>query len=395
MSEISARKLDLLDGSFYAGDPDPTYAWLREQAPVYRDDTNGLWGVSRYDDIVHIERHPELFCSSRGYRPNLDADPSMIGRDDPRHLAQRRAMFQRFTPRAVRGYESGIRATVTELIDGFAARGHCDLVAEYAIPLPVITILGLIGFDPADWPEFAVIAETTNAAGGGPRYLTEETFRLGGTYFERFGELLERRRTERTDDLASLMLDAHEDGSVPREDGDFGMEGLLLLNGGSDTTRHVISGAALALLQHPDQLAALRDDPSRIPTAVEEFIRWVTPILNMRRTATRDVELAKTPIREGDELLMMFSSANRDPAHFDAPERFDISRRPNPHLSFGLGTHFCLGASLARLELRVAFEELLRRLPDLRLAPGHEPRFTPSAFVRGLEALELEFTPES
>jgi cytochrome P450 family 142 subfamily A polypeptide 1 len=182
---------------------------------------------------------------------------------------------------------------------------------------------------------------------------------------------------------------------VPRDDAELGMEGLLLLNGGSDTTRHVISTAAWTLLQHPDQLALLRDEPARIPTAVEEFIRWVSPILNMRRTATRDTEIARTRIREGDEVLMMFASANRDETKFHEPERFDVTRSPNPHISFGLGTHFCLGASVARLELRVAFEELLRRLPDLRIAPGFEPRFTPNAFVRGLESLRLEFTPEA
>jgi len=395
MSEAEVRDLDLLEGAFYAGNPDPTYAWLRHHAPVYRDEVNALWGVSRYDDIVTMERHPEWFCSGQGYRPNLGADSSMIGRDDPRHLAQRRVIFQRFTPRNVRKLEENVRATVASLIDGFARRGRCDLVAEYAIPLPVITVLDLIGFDRKEWPRFAEIAEKTNAGGGGPRYLTDESMQLGGEFFQRFAELKAARERERADDLTSLMLDAHEDGSVQREDGEFGMEGILLLNGGSDTTRHVISTAAHALLQHPEQHALLRDEPSRIPTAVEEFIRWVTPILNMRRTATQDLELGGTAISEGDELLMMFSSANRDEAHFDEPERFDVTRNPNPHLAFGLGTHFCLGASLARLELRVAFEELLRRLPDLRIAPGFEPSIIPNAFVRGLESLEVEFTPEA
>jgi cytochrome P450 family 142 subfamily A polypeptide 1 len=218
--------------------------------------------------------------------------------------------------------------------------------------------------------------------------------RLAGVFFERFEELRKTRDAGRADDLVSLMLSARDDGSVLRDDGEVGMEGLLLLNGGSDTTRHVISGAMLALLQHPDQLSRLAQDPDLMPTAVEEFIRWVTPILNMRRTATRDLDLAGTPVREGDEILMMFSSANRDETKFEAPERFDVTRDPNPHLAFGLGTHFCLGASLARLELRVAFEELLRRLPDLHLAPGFEPTFVPNAFVRGLGSLELEFTPE-
>ena len=171
---------------------------------------------------------------------------------------------------------------------------------------------------------------------------------------------------------------------------------VLLIVAGNETTRNAISHAMLALIEHPDQRQLLIDDPSRIPTAVEELIRYVTPILNMRRTATRDVELHGQLIREGDEVLLMYSSGNRDEAVFDDPQRFDVTRSPNNHIAFGFGTHFCLGASLARLELRVFFEELLRRLPDISPAPGiTSPEIVPGAFVRGIRTLPAVFTPES
>jgi cytochrome P450 family 142 subfamily A polypeptide 1 len=201
------------------------------------------------------------------------------------------------------------------------------------------------------------------------------------------------RRAEPRDDLLSRMVRA-AGAELLRSDDEIALEALLLLNGGSDTTRHVIAGATLALVRHPEALRRLAAAPAAIPIAVEEFVRWVTPILNMRRTATRDAELHGRRIREGDEVLLCYGAANRDPRVFADAQRFDPWRDPNPHLAFGFGTHFCLGASLARLELRVAFEELLRRIPDLRLAPGAEPAWVPNAFTRGLASLPLEFTPE-
>lgn len=386
------RELDLLDGDFYAGDPDPTYRWLRTHAPVYRDRTNQLWGISRYDDIVHVERHPELFCSGRGFRPNFPGDASMIGQDDPRHLLQRRLFNSSLTPRKVLDLEPLVRETVTGLLDAFADRGECDVVRDVAIPLPVMLVIRLIGFDVEAWPVFAEIAETTNAAGGGPRYLNESVMKAVLLWRERIHALIGSRRDERRTDATSAMLDAHEARRVERSDDDMAMEALLLLNGGSDTTRHVIGGATLALLEHPEQLELLRREPERIPVAVEEFIRWVTPILNMRRTATETHELHGQTIAAGDELVLMYSSANRDERVFEDPENFDVTRRHNQHVAFGFGTHFCLGASLARLELRVMFEELVRRIPDWRLAPGSEPRILPSAFTRGYEAVPIEFT---
>jgi cholest-4-en-3-one 26-monooxygenase len=386
-----AGAIDLLDGDLYAGDPDPTYAWLRGHAPVYRDEVNQLWGVSRYDDIVAIEKDPATFCSAEGYRPNLPADDSMIGNDDPRHNERRRLVARRFTPKAVADHEGAVRELVRRLIDAVADRGHCEVVEELAAPLPAMVIGRLLGFDDDLWPRVKYWSETTILAGGGPRYMADSVVEAFGDYCEHAGRVIEARQAAPADDVMSTWTRAETDGVLTADQ--MLSEGLLLIDGGAETTRTVITGALLALTEHPDQYRRLLDDPGLLPVAVEEFIRWVTPILNMRRTATRDAEVAGTPLTRGDELLLMYPSGNRDESIFDAPERFDVGRQPNPHIAFGFGTHFCLGAALARLEVRVMFEELLPRLRNLRLAPSTAPERIPNAFVRVFRSLHVEFDP--
>jgi cytochrome P450 family 142 subfamily A polypeptide 1 len=211
-------------------------------------------------------------------------------------------------------------------------------------------------------------------------------------YCEHAAALADDRRRAPAGDVMSAWTRAEADGVLSPEE--VLSEGLLLVDGGAETTRTVITGAVLALIEHPDQYRRLLDQPELLPVAVEEFIRWVTPILNMRRTATRDTEIASTRVPAGDELLLMYSSANRDEEVFGpTADRFDVGRDPNPHIAFGFGTHFCLGAALARLEIRVMFEELLTRLGDLRLAEGTRPERIPNAFVRGFKSLPIEFTP--
>jgi cytochrome P450 family 142 subfamily A polypeptide 1 len=392
-SPVAARApagaVDLLDGDLYAGDPDPTYAWLRRHAPVYRDEVNQLWGVCRYDDIVAIEKDPATFCSAEGYRPNLPADDSMIGNDDPRHNERRRLVARRFTPKAVAAHEGAVRELARGLVDAVADRGHCEVVEELAAPLPAMVIGRLLGFDDAQWPRVKYWSETTILAGGGPRYMADSVVEAFGDYCEHAARLIEARRTAPADDVMSTWTRAGADGVLSADQ--MLSEGLLLVDGGAETTRTVITGAVLALAEHPDQYRRLVDDPSLLPVAVEEFIRWVTPILNMRRTATRDTEVAGTPVARGDEVLLMYPSGNRDETIFDAPDRFDVGREPNPHIAFGFGTHFCLGAALARLEIRVIFEELLPRLRNLRLATGTAPERIPNAFVRGFRSLHVKF----
>jgi cytochrome P450 family 142 subfamily A polypeptide 1 len=384
-----AGAIDLLDGDLYAGDPDPTYAWLRRNAPLYRDEINRLWGVSRYDDIVAIEKDPATFCSSEGYRPNLPADDSMIGNDDPRHNERRRVVARRFTPKAVAAHEDAVRALARGLVDAVAERGHCEVVEELAAPLPAMVIARLLGFDHDQWPRVKYWSETTILAGGGPRYMADSVAEAFGDYCEHAAALIAARQAAPADDVVSLWTQAEADGVLTPDQ--VLSEGLLLIDGGAETTRTVITGAVLALIEHPEQYRRVLDNPSLLPLAVEEFIRWVTPILNMRRTATRDTEVAGTPVQKGDELLLMYPSANRDEAVFDDPQRFDVAREPNPQIAFGFGTHFCLGAALARLEIRIMFEELLPRLRSLRLAPGITPERIPNAFVRGFRSLHVEF----
>jgi len=385
-----AGAIDLLDGDLYAGDPDPTYAWLRRHAPVYRDESNRLWGVSRYHDVVAIEKDPETFCSSEGYRPNLPAADSMIGNDDPRHNERRRLVSRRFTPKAVAGHEDTVREVVRGLVDAVAGKGRCEVVEELAAPLPALVIGRLLGFDDDLWPRVKHWSETTIVAGGGPRYMNDGVAEAFADYCEHAARLMEARQRTPADDVMSSWMQAETAGVVTRDQ--VLSEGLLLVDGGAETTRTVITGVLLALIDHPDQHQRLLDEPTLLPVAVEEFIRWVTPILNMRRTATRAVEVAGAPVQEGDELLLMYPSANRDDAVFDEPHRFDVGRQPNPHVAFGFGTHFCLGAALARLEIRVMFEELLPRLRDLRLVPGSTPERIPNAFVRGFRSLHVEYS---
>ncbi|HUI28223.1 MAG TPA: cytochrome P450 [Candidatus Kryptonia bacterium] len=384
--------INLLDGRLYAGDPSPTYAWLRANAPVYRDEINGLWGVSRYADVMEVSRHPELFCSGQGSRPNLAGDPSMINQDAPRHTRQRGLVNKGFTPRRVAEHEPHIRQIATQLIDAVAPIGRCDFVQDLAAPLPMILIAELLGVRTEDRRLLQHWSDEMIKGADGLDNVTPSVLAAFDEFVAYQRDVIADRRRAPRNDLMTILVNAEIDGSRFEND-EIIFESLLLLVGGNETTRNVISGAMEALIRHPEQRAALRADPSALPTAAEEFLRWVTPVLNMRRTATRDVELSGRTIRAGDQLLLLYGSANRDETVFVDPERFDVARQPNPHVAFGFGAHFCLGASLARLEIRVMFEELLRRLPDIELVPGADVVRTPSSFIRGIHSMPVQFTP--
>jgi cytochrome P450 family 142 subfamily A polypeptide 1 len=397
MAELAASKVNLLDPDLYAGDPYPTYAWLREQAPAYWDETNRIWGISRWRDVMDVEKNTARYSSGEGSRPLIDMSESMINKDDPAHSTQRRLVAARFTPGAVRKHEDRVRSVVTELLDAVAAKGSAEVVQDLAAPLPAMVIGDLLGFDRSMWEKCKWWSETTMAAAG---YVPDDPRApdSAGASMD-FGmaayELIEARRADPRDDLISTWVHAKVDGEpLPVEE--IINEAILLLDGGAETTRAVIGQTVLALIEHPEERQKLLDDPSTIGrSGVEEFIRWATPILNMRRTATEDHELHGQQVRKGDQVLLMYGAANRDPVVFDAPERFDVTRTHNHHVAFGFGTHFCLGANLARLELRVLFEELLRRLPDFRLAPGVAPQLVPGYFTRTLRGLQIEFSPSA
>ncbi|MEZ4278578.1 MAG: cytochrome P450 [Myxococcota bacterium] len=394
MSSPAPRSIDLLDHALYEGDPQPTYAWLRQNEPVYWDETNELWGISRHADIVAISRDPERFSSAAGSRPNTNGSGSMIDNDDPKHIAFRRLFQKEITPRGAKNFIPRMQHIVDDIFGGLVGKREFDLVKEIAIPLPVRFIIEMLGLADEDWPRYAQIAEITMAAGGGPRYYSDAMMQVATAYFEEAHGVIGQRRQKLGADWFSRIVSGAADGSAPRSDQELASESLLFLNGGSDTTRHVIAGGTLALLQHPDQLERLRADRSLLPVAIEEMVRWVTPLLNMRRTATVDVELRGKKIRAGQQVLLMYAAANRDEEVFRDPQRFDIGRSPNPHVAFGIGTHFCMGANIARLELRCAFEAILDRLPGLERANDEPLKLHAPAFACGLTSLPVRLRDE-
>jgi cytochrome P450 family 142 subfamily A polypeptide 1 len=390
---------DLLAGTFYTEDPYSTYAWLREHDPVHWDATNRLWAISRYDDIVAIEKDKATFSNAgqadNGYRPGISSDPSIIGLDDPEHQVRRQLVARRFTPRAVSGLEDHVRQIVTELLDRALARGEVDIVGDLAAPLPATMIGELLGFPLDMVRKLQEWSERTIVLGGGPRYFDEDGTLAAMEFAGACMELYAEKTGCPADDVMSLWID-HERAGIKGGHA-FGLDQmisdcLLLLDGGAETTRTVIARTILNLMAHPEQVARLRAGAD-LTIAVEEFIRYVTPIHNMCRSATRDVEFGGKRIEQGDQLLLMYSSANRDPEHFDRPEEFDVTRDPNLHLAFGFGTHFCIGSNLARMEIRIFFEEFLRRVASWSPVPGREPVEMPNAFVYGLKEAMLVLDP--
>ena len=396
MTLTSGAPLNILDPYLYAGDPGPAYTWLRDEAPAYWDQANQIWVISRYRDVLSIERDATRYSSARGSRPLIEMSASMINRDDPRHQQQRTLLSGRFSPRAVRRHEARVRDIAAGLIAAAMASDQAEVVRDIAAPLPAMVIAELLGFDRAQWPKCMEWSERTmSAAGfrdddprqpaGSPAAITE--------FATAFYQLIEARREDPRDDLVSAWAHASVDGEaldIP----EIIQEGLLLLDGGAETTRSVIGQTVWNLARFPGQREILLADPAVIgATAADEFIRYATPILNMRRTVTVDHQLHGQQLRAGDQVLLMYGAANRDDREFAEPDRFDVTRPHNHHAAFGFGTHFCLGANLARLELRVLFGELLRAAPGFRLAPGREPEFAPGYFTRTLRELWVEFSP--
>ena len=386
--------VDLLAPELYGGDPYPTYAWMRANEPIYWDEINELWGISRYDDIVEIEKRKDVFINSDqekgGYRPNLPADNAIIGLDDPLHHQRRNLVSRRFTPRAANAWEDDIRAKVNKILDAVRDNGGAaEIINDVAAPLPAMMIGKLLGFDESDWPKLKHWSETTIALGGGPRYFNEVGMTSAIEFAGAAAELFESKKTCPADDIFSLYTTAEVDG-CPFDPNDAIADALLLLDGGAETTRTVIAWTILNLITNPAEEAKLRNGAD-MSVAVEEMIRYVTPIHNMCRVAKVDAEVNGVTIPKGNQVVLMYSSANRDEKYFDRPEEFLVDRTPNNHIAFGFGTHFCLGASLARLEIRVFFEELLRRTSGWKLTPGTTPVEMANAFVRGIESAHVDF----
>jgi cytochrome P450 len=383
---------------------DPVH-WQQEPAP-----NSGFWAVTRHADIVRVGRDPNTFTSSRFVNlEEVDDDlmttrRSMLETDGTRHRALRLLLSRDFSQRAVAQYEVFLRGLTATTLDAALAKGRFDFVAEIAADFPINVLARMLDVPDGDT---AKLIEWGNRIIGNtdPDYSdvllhSQESDRYRNLPFRSpaalevfaYGRQLaaERRGGTGTDLVSKLVNQPPADG-MPLSDTDFDNYFLLLVVAGNETTRHAISHSMLALLQHPDQLARLREDPGLMPTAVEEFLRWASPVYHFRRTATRDVELGGKLVREGDKVVLWFASGNRDEDVFDEPYAFDVGRTKNDHVTFGKSSpHFCLGNTLARLEVRVMFEELLPRLADIRLA-GEVPRVR-SNFVNGIKKLPVEVT---
>jgi cytochrome P450 family 142 subfamily A polypeptide 1 len=393
---LAARpEVDLVDGRSYAGDLHAALAWMRRHEPVYHDRKNDLWAVTRHADIMAVSKRSDLFRNGKGYRPDAAPVPHMVAMDRPEHMVRRNLVNRGFTPRRVAAYEGRVREICTRILDAVAERGACDFVRDVAAPLPLVVIGDLLGVDPADHERLLRWSDDLMRGLGSsdPAKLAAQV--KAGIEYRAYcmRVVADRRAKPPADDLMSVLVHAEVDGARLDDESLF-MESLLILIGGDETTRHVISGGMHQLLLHPEQMRALRADPGAIPRAVEEMLRWVSPIQNMMRTAAQDAEVGGHRVRAGDRLLLMYPSGNRDEAVFDDPFRFDVTRDPNPHVAFGgRGAHHCLGSSLARLELRVMFEELLRRFPEMELASEGPPPLRPANFVVGIEELPVRFPP--
>lgn len=388
--------IGLTDGTFYGGDPFPAFAWMREHAPAYFDEAAGVWGITRYADIKEISKDPETFSNAGGIRPDSDALPMMIDMDAPEHVRRRRLVSEGFTPGRIREREEEIRGICDAIIDRVCERGAADFVSEIAAPLPMIVIGNMLGVAPEDRDDLLRWSDDMLKSLGSPDPGALDRATLAAAEYAAYitAVAAQRRRDAQSNDLVGTLVHAEIDGDRLDEDSLI-YESLLILIGGDETTRHVISGGMYELLRHPDQLAALRADRALLPSAVEEMLRWVSPIKNMARQMTRDVELHGERLRKGQKLLLLYPSANRDERVFDDPEGFEIRRSPNDHMAFGFGAHFCLGNRLARLELNAMFDRILDRLPDLALADSGEPPKRAANFVSGYETMPVVFTPSA
>jgi len=373
---------DFGNADFYLEDPESTYRVLRRDAPIYRWEPRGvgpIWILTRWSDIREVSKRPEIFCSSKGIRlvdmlrrseesPNggLPALETIVHTDPPRHGEIRGLLNKVFTPRRIAALEQWMRELCHESFDRLPTTEPVDLVAEIAAPVPAMAIARILGVPEEGWRDFQASADALIQLDAGT--LTGEdaeraTARVGA-FFNDLTKWIDERRKRPGEDLLSALVHVEERG-VRFDATDVLTMAVTLLVAGNETTRTLISGACLALNDHPDQRRALIERPGLMPDAIEEFLRWVTPVHSHARTATQDTELRGTRIEAGDAVVMMYGSANRDEDVWPDGERLDVSRpsSANPHLSFGHGEHFCLGASLARLEAQVVCEELLARFP--------------------------------
>jgi cytochrome P450 family 142 subfamily A polypeptide 1 len=411
MGHDAPMQIDILDPRFY-DDPFEGYRWLRNNDPVHWDEANSMWVVSKHEDVSHVSRHQERYSAAQGVRPKVAAPMSIISMDDPEHTRQRRLINKGFTPAKVRLLAEHMKEITNSILDDIEGRGEVDFVEDFAIHLPLIIIAEMMGLDPDSrdrlyrWSD-AMMAGDGHVDPDSPQlHAAAEAF---GEYVGVCAQLIEERRGRHDlDDLISILTNAKESGALtqggmsadltPVEDGGLSSDELfmfltLLVVAGNETTRNALTGGMLAFSLFPDQKEKLLANPELIDLAVDEIVRYVTPVLTFNRTVTETHEYKGKTLREGDKVLMLYGSANRDEDVFDAPDEFRIDRDPNPHLGFGIGTHFCLGANLARAEIKTVFTELFARLRDIEITPGAKLDRGDSTLVLALQHLPATFTP--
>jgi cytochrome P450 len=398
-------RIDLLSVSSFAGtQPHDQFDWLREHAPVHRHpepEGPGFWAVTRHDDVRLVGRDHERFSSS----PTImldDPDPEqsavmgdhvmMLMTDPPVHTRMRRLVSREFTPRAAAALRLRIGELATRIVDEVIEAGECDLVTDLAGVMPSYVIADVLGIPVADG--LALYRHTEALHSSEEVVSREHRLAAFGEMFAYAQQVYAAKVAEPADDLASLLAHASIDGR-PLDEIDFFLWFVLLVDAGGDTTRNLVGAGFQALFEHPAELDRLRCDvDGLLPTAIEELLRWVSPVIYMRRTALADTELAGQAICAGDKVVVYYGSANRDPAAFDEPGRFDLGRTPNPHVAFGGGgPHFCLGAHLARVEIEALLAEMVTRLADLE--PAGDPTWMASNFIFGPTSLPVRFRPAS
>ncbi|MFC4905977.1 cytochrome P450 [Actinomadura gamaensis] len=404
---IDPPVIDVIDPGVYeaGGIPHEQFRWLRDHDPVHwHADPNpsvpGFWAVTRHEDVTWVSRHPELFSShtrTAMFEEFTDDEIALYGQmmlfqDPPDHTRLRSMVNKGFTPRMIKKLEGHIRAICNELIDAAAPLGECDFVEHFAAPLPLYTICEILGAPLADREKIFNWSNTL-VAFNDPEFIGDksESIACAAEFMEWASELRERRIREPGDDIATKLVQPDADGNTLTVE-EFQLFVLMLSIAGNETTRTATAGGMQALFEHPDQWELLKANPAVLPTAVEEIVRWVSPINQFRRTATQDTELGGKRIRAGDKVVLFYGSANRDERVFEDPFRFDVTRDPNPQLGFGGGgPHFCLGTHLARMNLKMIFETVSARMPDIR--PAGPARRLRSNFVNGTKDMPVRFTP--
>ena len=394
MSQDTERMIiDLLDPELYKSNPHDVWTWMRANEPVYRDEKNKLWGISRHADVMDVERRSSVFSSEGVYRAVLSpGESNMIAQDDPRHRQQRMLVQPQLTHAGVATRTAEVEALVAELVAEAVSQGEFDVVELIAGQLPARMTARLLGFPEEMWPEVKSWSERlmrTDMRDRDPLVMNE-FIDANREFLGAMMPIMQEVTACPRNDFMSIWANAEIDGQKLPPEAIFHEVGLFIA-GGAETTRTAISHGLRAFVDHPEQWEEMAAKPELINSAVEEVLRWVTPLNNFFRMALTDDVVGGQPIAAGDRIIMLYPSANRDEAVFENPFEFDIHRNPNPHLSFGFGTHLCIGANLARLVLTTVFRELSVRATDLSVVS--EPDVEANIFARAVKSFQIRVTP--